>query len=282
MAQESAGIGSKHLVRGGQWLLGVPIVYSFAIALLNLNWPDPLLDLVVSLTSFSGGIGRQRWWSHVVLGVVAFVIELTDKALVKGEEDYDGKVHEIIKNVGDRLRSGSAVETAVAEAIRTTDGPSAVFEHAVQLSDAMPFDAALREAADTCGSPYLKEVCYLMAEAVGAEGGTGGAIRRLGMELERNHTYAASVASKIKTPVSVMRGVAFIAVPPLYALLRASFNGFSGAGIANLEPAATLFFLYGAVGITVYDGIIFGQWERLFARMPLAFAAVYLGLTWIS
>ena len=50
---------------------------------------------------------------------------------------------------------------------------------------------------------------------------------------------------------------------------------------AGPEPGAQIFFLYGAFAITVFDGLIFGQWDRLGARLPLAAAAVYCGLNWI-
>ncbi|MCB9682345.1 MAG: hypothetical protein H6733_12835 [Alphaproteobacteria bacterium] len=268
-----AGVGPKQIARMAQWTLGIPIVYSFSVALLGLPLYDPFVDVVGMLV---GTEWRARW----VLGAIAALIEISDMAIVKGEEEYENRIHELIKGIGDRLRAGSAVETAVSEACRQTDGPSVVFERAIELSDAMPFDAALREAADTCGSDYLREVCYLVAEAVSSEGDTGGAIRRLGMELERNHMYMTTVIAKISSPVLVMRIVGLFAVPPLYALLRFSSNNMSG--VHSTEQGAQIFFMYGAVGITVFDGLIFGQWERLFARLPLAVAAVYIGLNWIG
>ncbi|MCB9666184.1 MAG: type II secretion system F family protein [Alphaproteobacteria bacterium] len=265
-----AGIGPRQLTRAAQWIFGIPIVFSFTNSLLGIGLPDPVMYLMTYVLP-------DPWHCRFVLLLVAAAIEISDMALMQGEKDYETRVHELVKSIGDRLRAGAAVETAVAEACRDTDGPSEVFADAIERSDAMPFDLALREAADECGSAYLQEVCYLIAEAVRAEGDIGGAIRRLGMELERNHQYQEKVNAKIANPLMVLRAVGLFAVPPLYGILRWSFNNFTGGGL-KLEPGAMLFFLYGALAITVYDGLIFGQWERLFARMPLAVAAVYVGL----
>lgn len=270
-----AGFGPKQIVRILQWGLGVPITVSFILAMIGSDFPDPALLLMQVFIP-------SEWWARVALGVLAFGIELSDVAIKKADTDFMVRTHEIVKGIGDRLRAGAAVETAVAEACRNTEGPSAVFEDAISRADLLPFDVALRQAADECGSDYLQEVCYLVAEAVKTEGDTGGAIRRLGVELEKNHLFVTAIESKIKNPIAVMRGVGLFAVPPLYALLRWSFNRAArGDNTINLEPGAKFFFLYGAVGITVFDGLIFGQWDRLFARLPLAVAAVYLGLHWI-
>ena len=271
----SAGIGPKQIARFFQWVLGVPIAFSFFLALVGYEGVDPVLALMQVFV-------RDEWWARVALGGIAFGLEITDTAMRKADHEFIVRVHELVKGIGDRLRAGDAVETAVADACRNTDGPSAVFEDAISRADLLPFDVALREAADECGSDYLKEVCYLVAEAVKTEGDTGGAIRRLGVELEKNHLFETSIEAKIANPIMVMRGVGLFAVPPLYAMLRWSFNRAAhGRGVINLEPGAIFFFMYGAIAITVFDGLIFGQWERLFARLPLAIAAVYLGLHWI-
>lgn len=267
-----AGIGPKQILRLAQWGLGFPIAASFFLAMLWPGIPDPVMWLV-------GQWFESEWWGRVFLLVVAALLEFSDMVLVKTEGEFETKVHEIVKGIGDRLRAGAATETAVAEAVRGTSGPSSVFARAIELSDTMPFDAALRQSADECGSAYLREVAYLVSEAVANEGDTGAAIRRLGMELERNHQYATAVIAKISNPVMVMRVIGLFAVPPLYTLLRWSFGGLEpGAGV---ETGARWFFLYGAVAITMYDWLIFGQWERIFARMPLGLAAVWCGLHWI-
>lgn len=272
-ASLEAGLGPKQMLRMAQWGLGVPIAYSFFIVMLGVDLPDPMLTIASLVTP-------TEWTARVVLFLIAAGLEFTDMVMVKGEEEYESKVHEILKGIGDRLRAGAAVESAVAEAVATNQGPSQVFSRAIELSDTMPFEASLRQAADECGSTYLREVCYLVAEAVQTEGDSGSAVRRLGMELERNHQYTTAIMSKISNPVMVMRAVGLFAVPPLYASLRYSFNRFQGGGIP-LEAGARWFFLYGAFAITLYDWLIFGQWERIFARLPLAIAAVYIGLHWI-
>lgn len=271
-----AGIGPKQIMRVLQWMIGVPIIWSFALAMAGLNWTDPALLLMQTMIT-------SEWWARVALGGIALMIEFSDFLMKKSQHDYEQRVHEILKAIGDRLRSGSAVETAVAEACRTTDGPSDVFEHAIELADEMSFYDALKVAADECGSEYLREVCYLVAEAVQSEGDTGSAIRRLGLELERNHQYATTVQAKIANPLMVMRVVGLVAVPPLYSLLTYSFNNYETSRHEAVKemshhPAALAFFGYVALVISMYDGLIFGEWERVPVRLPLALASVYLGL----
>lgn len=268
-----AGLGPEQVIRIVQWFFGVPIAYSFILAMTGLTWFDPALLLMM-------GLVPDPWWARVVLAGIAVVIEFSDVLLMRSNNDYRTKIFEVLKGIGDRLRGGAAVESAVAEAIKSASGPTDVFKRAVELSDSMPFDEAMRAAADDCGDAYMQEVAYLVAEAVANEGDSGSAVRRLGMELERNATYETSIKAKIATPLLVMRIVGLFAVPPIYSLLRATAEGSVYSGSTGVEPGARFFFLYGAIAITVYDWLIFGQWERLFARMPLGLAAVYLGLHW--
>lgn len=270
--QQEHGTSAETIFRVIQWVIGVPIIWSFGIRL--VGFPDldpiqPMLALLVGETIAKYG-----------LAVVALFLEITDRRLIEREVEYQNRLHEIIKDVGDRLRAGKAVETAIAEAAKRGGGPSAVFEEAIKLSDEMPLEFALKVAGDRCGKPYVREVLYLMAEAVVAGGDTGAAIRRLGMELERNRQYVIAVSAKLAGPLGLMRGVGLLAVPPLYAALRYSFTNFAEMK-GGPEPGAEIFFFYGAVAITVFDGLIFGQWDRLGARLPLAAAAVYVGLHWV-
>ncbi len=268
-----SAIGPQQVVRIIQWMFGVPIAYSFIIALVGVELFDPaliLMKLVVPST----------WWARVALAGVAAFIEVSDTVVVKIADEYNSKIYEVLKGIGDQLRGGAAVESAVAESIMASSGPTEVFKRAVDLSDAMPFEDALRAAADECGNAYLQEVSYLVAEAVSSDGDSGSAVRRLGMELERNATYESSIRAKIATPLMVMRGIGLFAVPPIYALLRNTANGSDFAGSEGVEPGARFFFLYGALAIGIYDWLVFGQWERLFARLPLGVGAVYLGLHW--
>lgn len=270
----SAGLGVRHLARAAQFILGAPIVYSTTNRFLDLKLPDPIHEWIALQ------LWGNAWYASIAMFVCASLLFMWDLAMKKGGEDFEARVHEIVKGIGDRLRAGAAVETAVAEACRATDGPSDTFEHAIELSDTMPFEVALREAADQCGSPYMAEVCYLIAEAVESEGDTGGAIRRLGMELERNHQYVTSIVSKITSPLLVLKGIALFAVPAFYAMLRWSFNRYSGGGI-QFPYAAKFFFFYGALATSLYDGLIFGEWERLGARLPFALSLTYICLNWI-
>lgn len=267
-----SGISTEALFRAAQWLVGLPIIWSFSVRLIGLGALDPF-------DPFLTGLVGPTIAKYGMLGV-AFALEITDRMLLQHEEEYQNRLHEIIKDVGDRLRAGKAVETSVAEAAARGGGPSKVFREAIRLSDELPFEGALRVAGDRSGKPYLREVMYLMAEAVSSGGDTGSALRRLGMELERNRQYQISVAAKLSSPIALMRSVGLVMVPPLYAALRWSFAGFVGIP-AGPEAGAQVFFLYGAFAITVFDGLIFGQWDRLGARLPLAAAAVYCGLNWI-
>lgn len=267
-----SGTSTETLFRAAQWLVGLPIIWSFSVRLIGLGWLDPFDPLL-------SGLFGARAAKYGMLGL-ALVLEVTDRMLLMHEEEYQNRLHEIIKDVGDRLRAGKAVETSVAEAAARGGGPSKVFQEAIRLSDELPFEGALRVAGDRSGKPYLREVMYLMAEAVSSGGDTGSALRRLGMELERNRQYQISVAAKLSSPISLMRSVGLVLVPPLYAALRWSFAGFIGIA-SGPEPGAQIFFLYGAISITVFDGLIFGQWDRLGARLPLAAAAVYCGLNWV-
>jgi len=269
----SGGIGPRQLLRILQWAVGIPIAVSFFIALVSPGLPDPFVWL---LEPWFG----SEWGVRLALFGVAAGLEFSNLAVVQAEGIYETKLIEIVKGIGDRLRAGAATETAVAEVVRDkTTGPAVVFVRAITLSDEMPFDAALRLAADQSGSAYLREVAYLVAEAVASEGDAGSAIRRLSVELERGQQYAVKVTAKLSTPIMVMRGIGLFAVPPMYALLRWAFGGIQGEG--GVEAGARLFLLYGAVIITLFDWLVFGRWERIFARMPLGLAAVWCGLNWI-
>lgn len=266
------GTSTDTIFRVVQWLIGAPIIWSFSTRLVGLPELDPVTPLLEPFL----GVGLTKYG---MLGI-AIVLEVTDRMLIKSEEEYQNRLHEIIKDVGDRLRAGKAVETSVSESAARGGGPATVFKEAISLSDELPFEAALRLAGDRSGKPYLREVMYLMAEAVSSGGDTGSALRRLGMELERNRQYQISVAAKLASPISLMRAVGLMLVPPLYASLRWSFANFVGIP-PGAEAGAQVFFLYGAIAITIFDGLIFGQWDRLGARLPLAAAAVYCGLNWI-
>lgn len=266
------GTSNETIFRVVQWMIGLPIIWSFSVRLIGLPDLDPIDPF---LSQFFG----PRWTKYGMLAV-ALALEVTDRMLLSREEEFQNRLHELIKDVGDRLRAGKAVETSVAEAAARGGGPSKVFQEAIRLSAELPFESALRVAGDRSGKPYLREVMYLMAEAVSSGGDTGSALRRLGMELERNRQYQISVAAKLSSPIALMRAVGLVLVPPLYATLRYAFANFIGI-TPGPEAGAQVFFLYGAVSITVFDGLIFGQWDRLGARLPLAAAAVYCGLNWI-
>ena len=121
-----AGIGPRQLTRAAQWIFGIPIVFSFTNSLLGIGLPDPVMYLMTYVLP-------DPWHCRFVLLLVAAAIEISDMALMQGEKDYETRVHELVKSIGDRLRAGAAVETAVAEACRDTDGPSEVFADSLDL-----------------------------------------------------------------------------------------------------------------------------------------------------
>lgn len=268
----SAGIGPIHLVRLVQWSLALPLVWHYLVSLLALRLPDPVWELLENA-------GLDPWPAHVVLFAAAVVLEISERAVASAEQSFANQLHDMLKTIGDGIREGQAVESAVAEAAQGSSGPAGLFREALELSADMPFESALRAVADSSGRPYFKEVGQLVSMAVNSPGDAGQAIRVLGTELERSYRLTTGLTAKTGASLGVLKGTALIAVPPLYRVLTRQFDASIDLLNSVVIWEARLFFTYGAVAATAIDGIVFDQWDKIPARLPLNLCLVYAGLS---
>lgn len=268
----SAGIGPLHLIRLVQWSLAAPLIWHYLVQLLALRLPDPLWELVEN-------VGLEAWPAHIVLFAAALMLEISERAVDNLETAFANQLHEILKTIGDGIREGQAIESAVTDAAQGSSGPSALFREAVELSSDMPFESALRAVADTSGRQYFQEVGQLVAMAVNSPGDAGQAVRVLGTELERTYRLSVGLIAKTGASLSTLKGTALVATPPLYRVLTSAFDNSMDLLTSVVLWEARVFFTYGAIAATAIDGIVFDQWDKIPARLPLNLCLVYAGLS---
>lgn len=268
----SAGIGPAHLIRLIQVAIALPVAWSFFIAIVEWKAADPLLELAESL-----GVAptTARWG----LAIVAVLLEMSEQWVRQSEVRFASRLHELLKTIGDLVRDGAATESAVAEATRGGSGPAALMRDALQISEDMPFEAALRAVADNSGRPYFQEVAHLVAMAIDSPGDVGQAIRTLGTDLERTDRLSKTLQVAIFRSTMILKGTALVFAPPMFALLTSTFQR-SNITQGNVDAgAAYSFFAFGAFAAASLDGLVFDRWGSVIPRLPLALALVYGGLS---
>lgn len=275
-----AGIGPIHVVRLVQWTIAFPVIWSFLVGLLRLDLIDPLMTLG---QTFGLSTTNTRW----ALFAIAVGLEISEQRVDASEDRFTNHLHQLIKTIGDEVKEGSAIETAVSQAAKAGGGPAALFREALDASRDMPFQSALITVANTSGNTYFQEVSHLLAMAVDSPGDTGQAIRDLGTELEKSYGLSSALTSHIYSSLVVLKGTALIAVPPMYRLLSYTFyQSLAGASedatlSVDIQLEAASFFAYGAIITASLDGIVFDRWARIPARIPLALSLVYGGLSYL-
>ena len=76
-----------------------------------------------------------------------------------------------------------------------------------------------------------------------------------------------------------MRAIGLLIAPFMYTLLAASLAGFEqAASNPRIDQSAISFYVFGAVGMAVLDGFVYGRWARMPSRLPLFLGLVYFSL----
>ncbi len=275
MSAFSAGIGPLHVVRLVQWVIAIPLIWSFVVGILGIDALDPLMEL-------AEGMGVSSFIARWVFAGASAALFVSEQQIDQWQDSFAQRLHDIIKTIGDEVREGKAVETAVALAASEGGGPAALFRDSLDVARDMPFESALVAVADNSGYPYFQEVAHLMAMAVDSPGDTGRALRDLGTELEQSYRLSSSLSAQIYASLVILQGTALVFVPFLFRLLEQSYYR-NLAEIMDhrtaLEPS--LFFAYGAIATASLDGIVFDRWSSVPARIPVSLAMVYGGLNFM-
>lgn len=248
--------------------LGLPLAASFVTRFFRPPLPDPL-----GMAADLAGLPAPPF---MLLLAIAGAIVTADNRFSARRDSYRDELYEILKEVGEAMSSGLAIESALHQAARwKKTGPSAEFREALELAQQAPLEDALRTVALHTSHPPFKEVAGLMSVAISAGGDVGSSLRWLGAHYSTLRATEKEFVSKLSSTLTIMRAIGLLAAPFLYAWLEHSFAGFihTRGGPASLKAGAIAFFAFGAVGMACLDGLVFGRWSHVPAKVPL-----YLGL----
>jgi hypothetical protein len=246
-------------------LVGVPLSWSFLAGLYGIEQYDPLW-LVADL------IGYGDWWFWIALEL-ALVLFFLDWYLESYNAEYKDELYGLLKDIGEQVKSGLAVEAAVKKSAGWKSSPPArAMQRALELAEDVPFDAALRKVAYESGQPAFREVGGLMAVAIETGGDVGTQLRWLGGHLSTLRQNEKEFQASIESSLRLLRAIALLAAPFMYYWLQFSFDRFNAHKEGN-DPATVAFFVYGVVMMAILDGLVYSRWERVPSKLPL-----YLGL----
>lgn len=246
-------------------VVGTPLSWSFLAGLYHFEQLDPLW-LAANL------LGYGNWWFWIALEL-ALVLFFLDWYLESYNNEYKDELYGLLKDVGEQVKAGLAVEAAVKKTAGwKSSAPARALQRALELSEDVPFEAALRRVAEESGQPSLREVGGLMATAIETGGDIGSSLRWLGGHLATLRQSEKEFQASIESSLRLLRGIALLAAPFMYYWLQFSFDRFNDHKVGN-DPATVAFFVYGVVMMSILDGLVYSRWERVPSKLPL-----YLGL----
>lgn len=254
-------------------LVGVPISFSL---LAGMYGAQNFEFMVVATQSI--GLGRLGF---VIAGVIAGLLYAADNALESYNGRFTDELYGLVKDIGEQVKSGLSIEAAMQKSTEWKSSPAASrFKEALLLARDAPLEAALRRAAESSGQPAFRETATLMAGAIDAGGDVGPALRWLAAHFGRLRQHEREFTSQLNGALVTMRAVALVAAPLLYRGLEWSLAGHDGAAQTTLSPATVTFFAWGAVCMASLDGLVYGMWTRVPAKVPvyIAISRTFLGI----
>lgn len=248
-------------------VLGIPMSVSVVLGMFGASAYDPLY-LLASLA----GWPKLTFWFCLLGG---FFLYAADDLFYQAQDRYIDELNAILKDIGEHVKAGMSIEAAVKVSTdHRSSAPSAALKDALNLAQHMPFDAALRHVAKKTGQPAFQEVMSLVAVAIEGGNDVGPAVRWLAGHLGRLRQYEKEFMASISSSLMMLRFIALLATPFLYKLLQGRFDVLaSQVGRSGLDPDTVAFFALGVLGMSCLDGLVYGNWTRVPAKVPL-----YLGM----
>lgn len=269
-ADAGPGPSPRFLLNVVTGIVGIPLTWSFLCGMYDIKEYDPVYFLAKSF-----GYQNQIFWVGMAISAVLVFV---DVILAKSDEDFKDDLYDIMKDVGEHVKSGMAVEAAVQKATSwKKSAPAEAFKRALDLSQNIPFDAALDKVASETGQRSLRESAGLMAMAVATGGDVGPSLRWVGGHFSQMRQNEKHFTTKIESGLMLMRFVGLLAAPFLYYHLQRAMDANAGE-VAPMDPMTVAFFVYGAIGMGSLDGIVYDRWARVPAKLPLFIGLIRLGL----
>ncbi len=268
--EASKGPSARGILNTITVLVGLPLTWSFLAGMYFLEEYDPLY-----LAARQYGYQDRIFWVFLLL---AGALVMVDMVLAKYDEDFKDDLYNILKEIGEHVKGGMAVEAAVQKAVGWKSSPPAkAYQEALEMSQQIPFEAALRKVAKETGQRSFDEVAELMAMAVHAGGDIGTSMRWLGGHFSTLRSNEKRFTASIEGSLMTMRIIGLLAAPFLYMLLEGALDR-NNSQAGPLDPFAVAFFVYGAIGMGSLDGIVYDRWVRVPAKLPLFIGLIRLSL----
>lgn len=273
MSAERAPIGVRQILNAAIVIVGMPISFSLLAGMYRMDNYDFMAGLFKMIGYEKAGF--------VTSCAIAAGLYFADEALEAYNGRFADELYGLIKDIGELVKAGESVEAAVQKATGWKVTPAARrFREALELSKDASFDVSLRHVAENSGQPAFRETAMLMAGAIDAGGDVGPALRWLAGHFSRLRQHEREFSEKLNGALMTMRGVALVAAPMLYRGLEWSLAGHSGEWNTKLSPATVSFFAWGSLWMASLDGLVYGSWSRVPARIPIyiALSRTFLGI----
>jgi len=211
-----------------------------------------------------------------LLGAIGLVA--MDASYAKYQDVYRDQLFALLKDFGDNMSAGMAVETAVQNATGWRNyGPSKEFNRALAEAQEVPFTAALEHVGQQSRQGAFREVSGLLTLAVRAGGDIGSSVRWLGAHFGTLRATEKEFSAKINSSIKMMWFIGLIAAPFMYMMLATSFANFVGGDPdEGIDLAALWFYAFGACGMACLDGLVYGRWGSVPPKVPLFLGLIYI------
>jgi hypothetical protein len=266
MNNQNGGLGMRQILNAIIVVVGLPLCWSMLAGMYGVKEYDPIW-----LIADEAGYGKIVFPVTVLVSGILF---FADEAIERYQMRFANDLYGLLKDIGEAIKAGASVEAAVHKAAGWKKTAAAgALNRAMQLTEQIPFDAALKLAAEESGQPAFREAAALIAGAANAGGDIGPSVRWLAGHFARLNQSEVEFGEKLSAAVTTMRGVALFAVPALYRGLEWSLSNRSEQARTTLNPATVSFFAWAVVWVAMLDGFVYGNWHRVPAKIPF-----YLGI----
>lgn len=246
------------LVRWGSLIASIPLTLYFLGRMLGVMY----IELFPFEVAVAGSV----------------LLVLLDSSYSKYQDLYKDQLFALLKDFGENMSAGMAVETAVQNATGWRNyGPAREFNRALAEAQNVPFTAALAHIGARSRQTTFREVTGLLTLAVRAGGDIGSSVRWLGAHFTTLRAVEKEFTSKINSSIKLMWFVGLLAAPFMYTMLASSFANFVGADPEDgIAIAAVWFYAFGSAGMASLDGLVYGRWWNVPPKMPLFMALTYI------